>query len=79
MKIEFPRLGITSITSSIDELDQSAIVTTVESSRTASSADLRLLARELVAMADELDAGSPSQAEIAKAMVEEEHVEFDNQ
>lgn len=63
MKIEFPRLGIESIATHIDEEAQYAKITT--------SADLRLLAREIVAMADELDAASPSQAEIAREMVEE--------
>lgn len=71
MKIEFPRLGIESITTHIDEEAQYAKITTSASSRITTSADLRLLARELVAMADELDAGSPSQAEIAREMVEE--------
>ena len=71
MKIEFPRLGIESITTHIDEEAQHAKVTTSASSRITTSADLRLLARELVAMADELDAASPSQAEIAREMIEE--------
>ena len=66
MRIEFPRLGIKSITTHIDEEAQYAKITTIASSRITTSADLRLLARELVAMADELDTGSPSQTEIAK-------------
>lgn len=66
MKIEFPRLGIKSITTHIDEDAQYAKITTTASSRITTSADLRLLARELVAMADDLDASSPSQAEIAR-------------
>ena len=66
MKIEFPRLGIESITTYIDEEAQYAKVITIASSRITDSADLRVLARELVAMADDLDAGSPSQAEIAR-------------
>ena len=68
MKIEFPRLGIESITTHIDEEAQYAKITTIASSRITTSADLRLLARELVAMADDLDAdtASPSQTEIAK-------------
>lgn len=66
MKIEFPRLGIESITTHIDEDAQYAKITTIASSRITTSADLRLLARELVAMADDLDASSPSQTEIAK-------------
>ena len=71
MKIEFPRLGIESITTHIDEEAQYAKVTTIASSRITDSADLRVLARELVAMADELDQVSPSQAEIAREMIEE--------
>ena len=71
MKIEFPRLGIESIATHIDEEAQYAKITTIASSRIITSADLRLLARELVAMADELDAASPSQAEIAREMIEE--------
>lgn len=71
MKIEFPRLGIESITTHIDEEAQHAKVTTIASSRITDSADLRVLARELVAMADELDQVSPSQAEIAREMIEE--------
>lgn len=70
MKIEFPRLGIESITTYIDEEAQYAKVITSASSRITDSADLRVLARELVAMADELDQVSPSQAEIAREMVE---------
>lgn len=66
MKIEFPRLGIESITTQIDEEAQYAKITTIASSRITTSADLRLLARDLVTMADDLDAGSPSQAEIAR-------------
>lgn len=66
MKIEFPRLGIKSITTHIDEEAQYAKITTIASNRITTSADLRLLARELVAMADDLDASSPSQAEIAR-------------
>lgn len=66
MKIEFPRLGIKSITTHIDEDAQYAKITTTASGRITTSADLRLLARELVAMADDLDASSPSQAEIAR-------------
>ena len=68
MKIEFPRLGIESITTHIDEEAQYAKITTIASSRITTSADLRLLARELVAMADGLDADttSPSQVEIAR-------------
>ncbi|WP_347285592.1 hypothetical protein [Corynebacterium stationis] len=71
MKIEFPRLGIESIATHIDEEAQYAKITTSASSHITTSADLRLLAREIVAMADELDAASPSQAEIAREMVEE--------
>lgn len=71
MKIEFPRLGIESIATHIDEEAQYAKITASASSRITTSADLRLLAREIVAMADELDAASPSQAEIAREMVEE--------
>ena len=66
MKIEFPRLGIKSITTHIDEEAQYAKITTTASSRITTSADLRLLARDLVTMADDLDASSPSQAEIAR-------------
>lgn len=66
MKIEFPRLGIKSITTHIDEKAQYAKITTIASSRITTSADLRLLARDLVTMADNLDASSPSQTEIAK-------------
>ena len=71
MKIEFPRLGIESIATHFDEEAQYAKITTSASSRITTSADLRLLAREIVAMADELDAASPSQAEIAREMIEE--------
>lgn len=66
MKIEFPRLGIESITTHIDEDAQYAKITTIASSRITTSADLRLLARDLVAMADDLDASSPSQVEIVR-------------
>ena len=66
MKIEFPRLGIESITTHIDEDAQYAKITTIASSRITTSVDLKLLARDLVAMADDLDASSPSQAEIAR-------------
>ena len=66
MKIEFPRLGIESIATHIDEEAQYAKITTSASSHITTSADLRLLARELVAMADNLDTSSPSQAEIAR-------------
>lgn len=71
MKIQFPRLGIESITANIDEEDQYAKFTTIASSRIANSSDLRLLALELVAMANELDVASPSQAEVAREMVDE--------
>lgn len=51
MNIESPRLGITSITT---DHDGYAVITTTGTSHTVSSFDLRLLARDLVDMADEI-------------------------
>lgn len=76
MNIESPRLGIQSITT---DRDGYAVITTTGTSHTVSSFDLRLLARDLVAMADEIDNASPSQEEISREMVEEENSESDNQ
>ena len=76
MNIESPRLGIQSITT---DHDGYAAITTTGTSHTVSSFDLRLLARDLVAMADEIDNASPSQEEIAREMAEEENSESDNQ
>lgn len=75
MEISFPRLGIESIKADITEESQHVTVKTIDSNRIASSADLRLLARELVALADEIDAASPTQEEIARKMTKEERDE----
>lgn len=75
MTIESPRLGITSITT---DHDGYAVITTTGTSHTVSSLDLRLLARDLVAMADEIDNNSPSQDEIALDLTQDEIDQLNN-
>lgn len=52
--------------------------TTTGTSHTVSSFDLRLLARDLVAMADEIDNNSPSQDEIALDLTQDEIDQLNN-
>lgn len=75
MNIKYPRLGIQSITT---DHDGYAVITTTGNVHTVSSFDLRLLARDLVAMAEEIDAASPSQIELAKDLTQEEIDQLNN-